>query len=272
MALASVAVLSSGLFIVAEVLPEPFPDYGGYRPTGLTFGPFVTVGAAVYPFPVAAFVAAALGARRVARALLGLAMLAVCAAVVAAAWTDVGRPQLYLLVVLCLLAGMAAGGIPTTVRRRDLLAAAAPFGIFLAVATAYGLWLFHQVGYADFGGWWNRPGVAYRGNSGLLDSVQMIVPGALVVGVSVATVVSVRRPGWVIATFVVGATWSLMPVAESVRYDRWGWEDNYAGGAFVVVYGLMTVAAAVDLFRAAGLRIVTSSHRPAGGLDAPERE
>ncbi|EIV92248.1 hypothetical protein [Frankia sp. QA3] len=264
LALASVAVLSSGLFVVAELLPEPFPTGEGYAPsTGLTFGPFVTVGAAVYPLPVSAFVAAWVGARRAARALSGLTCLATCAAVLVARWTDVERPQLYLLVVLCLLAAMAGGGMPTTVRRRDLLAAAALCGLLLAVAAASSVWLFHRNGYAYYG----FPLTAYRGSGGLVDTVEMMVPAAVIVGVGVATVVSVRRPGWAVAAFVVGATWSLMPIAASIRYDRWGWENNYAGGGFVFVLGAAALAAVLDLAHAAGLRIVRDSHQPAGGRD-----
>ncbi len=273
LALASVAVLSSGLFVVAEVLPGPLPELGGYTPgTGMTFGPFVTVGAAIYPFPVAAFVAALLGARRAARALLGLTCLAACAAVLVARWTDVERPQLYLLVALCLPAaadGMARDGMPVTFRRRDLLAAAAPPSLLLAVAAAYSGWLCHREGYHAY---YSSPLVAYRGAYGFLDTVEMILPAAVVGGVGVATVVSVRRPGWAFAIFVVGMTWSLMPIAASLRYDRWGWENNYAGGGFMFVLGVIALAAALDLSHAAGLHVVRRSQRPANGRDISTME
>lgn len=275
LALASVVMLSCGLFVVAEVLPEPYTARGGYMPgTGMTFGPFVTVGAAVYPFPVAAFVAALLGARRAARALLGLTCLAVCAAVLVAAWTDVERPQLYLLVVLCLLAAMSAAGVAgagaaAAVRRRDLIVAAALVGLFLAVAAAYSGWLCQRNGYH---GYYSSPMAAYRGSNGFLDTVEMIVPAIVVLGIGVATVISARRPGWAIAAFVVGATWSLMPIAASIRYDRWGWENNYAGGGFVFVLGAIALAAALDLTRAAGLRVVRSTQQPASDHDISTME
>jgi len=58
LALASLAALSTDLFVIAEALPDPWPAYAGYMAGGgLTFGPFVTIGAAIYPLPVAALAA-----------------------------------------------------------------------------------------------------------------------------------------------------------------------------------------------------------------------
>lgn len=270
LALASVATLSLSLFVVAEVLPVPRPVLGGYGPyrSGLTFGPFVTLGAALYPLPVLAFAAAVAGARRTSRALLGLTFLAVCAALPAAAWSDAERPMLYLLVTLGLLAGMAAVGMPPAVPRRDLFAATALIGLLLAGAAVYGV-VYYRQPYPGAG--WNLPLVAYRGPYGLLAAVGSIVPAAVVVGAAVATAASVRRPGWIVATFVVGGSWSVIPVAASIRYPRWGWGyDNYSILGFVFVFGLIALAAAVDLFRAADLRIVRNPGLSSTGRDATE--
>ncbi|MEX5709454.1 hypothetical protein AB1484_14335 [Parafrankia sp. FMc6] len=258
-AFASLAVLSAGLLVVAEWLPEPWPPSGAPTSTGLSFGPFVTLGVVVYPFPILAFTAAACGARSAARALLGLTCLAVCATVPAAAHSDAERPQMYLLVVLCLLAAMAAAGLPPTIRRRDLFAAAVVFGLFLAVATARSMAHFHQAYSGAPWNYWSYPLLAYRGPTGLLDTLEMTIPAAIVIGALAATMVSVRHPGWILTTSVVGGTWSLMPIANSVRYGRWAWEDNYAGSGFVLLFGLITIAATIDLFRAAGLRVVRTA-------------
>ncbi|WP_242423724.1 hypothetical protein, partial [Frankia sp. EI5c] len=216
MALASAAMLSLALFLVAEVLPEPYPALPAHPSVpNLAFGPFVTLGAVVYPFPVLAFVAAAAGYRRLTRTLLGLTGVALCVAVLAASRGVAERPQMYLLVVLGLLVVMAAGGLPTAVRRRDLFGAAAVFGLFLTVATAASIWLHRRTYWSDspFATRWNRPLVAYRGSTGLLDTIEMATPAAVVLGILIAAVVSRRHPGWVIATFAVGGTWLLMPIA-----------------------------------------------------------
>ncbi|WP_018505908.1 hypothetical protein [Parafrankia discariae] len=261
LALASTATLSMFLLVVAEVLPEPFPDNHGYEPssTGLTFGPFVTLGVVIYPIPVLAFTAAALGARRVARGLLGITCLAVCAVVPAAAHTAAERPQMYLLMVLGLLAGMAAAGMPPAVRRRDLFTAAAAFVLLLSIATARSALFLHRT---YIGASWNWPLTAYRSPGGLLDTVEMVVPATVAVAALVATAASPRRPGWVVTTFVIGGTWSLMPVAHSLRYGRWGREDNVTGATFALAFSLITVAAVIDLFRVAGLRVVWRSDPP----------
>ncbi|KPM54701.1 hypothetical protein ACG83_14635 [Frankia sp. R43] len=270
MALTSVATLSSALFVVAEVLPDPFPslDWGARANTNPSFGPFMTVGAAIYPLPILAFAAAAAGYTRVARTLLGLTCLAVCAAIPVAGWWDTERPQLYLLVALGLLAGMAAGGMPAAIRRRDLFAATALFGLFLTAAAARSVSLFHQA-YSGID-YWNYPLLAYRGPTGFLDTVEMTVPAAVALGSLVATAASVRNPGWIVATFTVGGTWALLPIADSVRYGRWGWEDNYAGAGLILLVSIMALAAVIDLFRAVGLKIVRVSDLPAGSADATD--
>ncbi|OHV46549.1 hypothetical protein CC117_02165 [Parafrankia colletiae] len=261
------------------MLPGPWPADGGadggywLDEDGLTFGPFVTVGAALYPLPVLAFVAAAVNARRVARAMLGLTCLAVLAILVAplaAPSIDAERPQLYLLVVLGLLAALAAAGYSATASRRELFGAVATHGLLLAGATALSVSSFHRT-YP--GSPWNRPLHAYRGYGGLLDTVEMIVPAAVTVGALLATAASVRRPGWIVATFTIGGIWSILPIAESIRYDRWGWESNYTGLGFAFVFGLITLAAVVDLFRAAGLKVVRTSdlpHKIPGSPTRPE--
>lgn len=268
LALASVATLSLCLFVVAEVVPEPYPTTGyPQSSTGLTFGPFVTLGAALYPLPVLAFVAAAAGAGRVARAVLWLTCLAVCAVVLAAAHSDAERPQLYLLMVLFLLAGMAAAGLPPTVHRRGLFAATMVIGLFLAGAMARSVAYFHQV-YS--GASWNWPFLAYRGPGGFLDTVEMIVPAAGGLGAVVAIAVSMRQPGWIVATFTVGGTWSLMPIADSIRYDRWGWENDYAGTGFVFGGALLALAAVIDLLRAAEQATAQNPDLPAGRRSATD--
>ncbi|WP_248815491.1 hypothetical protein [Frankia sp. AgPm24] len=248
LALSSLAVLSAGLFVVAEVVPKPLPAYAGNPPgAGLTFGPFVTLGAAIYPLPVAALVAASAGARRTARVLLGLTCIVVCAAVLVAAWTDIARPPLYLLAVLFLQAGMASAGMPTALRRRDLFTAAALFCMFLAAAGTYSLSLVHSNGYV----YYNNPFTAYRGPDGLVDSIQRILPATVLVGVAAATVISLRRPGWAVAVFVVGAAWSLMPIAESIRYYPLGAANDVVSGGFLLAAIPVVLAAVMDLSRAA---------------------
>ncbi|MCK9897282.1 hypothetical protein [Frankia sp. AgB32] len=271
LALGSVAALSLFLFVVAEVLPEPRPTDLGYDiGSGLTFGPFVTVGAAIYPLPMAAFLAALVGTRRAARSLLLLTCLAVGAAVLVAARTEIERPQLCLLVVLFLLAAMAWAGLPAPLPRRALVATAASVSLFLAGALVYGRWLYHSA-YHEYL-YYSFPINAYRGYGGLLDTVEMAVPATALVGLLAATVISVRRPGWAAAAFGIGATWSLMPIAESIRYDRWGWENNYVGGGFLLVLAPVALAAALDLSRARGPRLPTEPHQPGEGRDIPTTE
>ncbi|WP_243407443.1 hypothetical protein [Frankia canadensis] len=264
LALASLAALSSDLFVVAEVLPDPWPAYAGdLAGGGLTFGPFLTVGAAIYPLPVAAFVAALLGARRAARSLLGLTCLAVCAAVLVAALTDIERPPLYLLLVLFLLAGMALAGTPTKLHRRGLLTAAALFVLFLAVAEGYSCLLVRPDGYAYYA----NPSTAYRGPEGPVDTIQAILPATVILGITVATVISVRRPGWTVAAFVVGTAWPLMPIIKATRYYTWGWEADYAGGGFLLILGPTALAAVLDLSRAASPHTLKTPHQPAEDQD-----
>ncbi|WP_230205108.1 hypothetical protein [Parafrankia elaeagni] len=258
---------------MAEVLPRPFPaDGGNWRDeSGLTFGPFVTMGAALYPLPVLAFVAAAAKARRVARAMLGLTCLAVLTILVLPLATpsmDAERPQLYLLAVLGVLAALAAGGYSAGVSRRDLFGAVALHGLLLAGATALSVSLFRRTYPSDH---WNWPLHAYRGYGGLLDTVEMIVPAVVAVGALLATAASVRRPGWIVATFTIGGIWSLLPIADSIRYGRWAWENTYAGLGFLFVFGLIALAAVVDLFRAAGLKVVRTSDPPHNTSGSPAR-
>ncbi|WP_163550059.1 hypothetical protein [Candidatus Frankia nodulisporulans] len=164
-----------------------------------------------------------------------------------AACTGIARPPLYLLVVLFLLAGMASAGMSTGLRRHGLFTTAALFSLFLAVAEGYGCAVTGRIGYLRH----DIPLTTYRGTGGLLDNILMILPAAVGVGVVVATVISVRRPGWAVAVFVVGAAWSLMPIAESIRYYPRGSANDVVSGGFLLAAVPVVLAAVMDLSRAA---------------------
>ncbi|CAO5252992.1 hypothetical protein [Frankia sp. AgKG'84/4] len=191
-----------------------------------------------------------------------------CAAVLVAALTAIERPQLYLLVVLFLLAAMAWAGLPGTLPRRDLAAATATFGLFLAALEAHSVWLFSSWGNREY----NSPLFAYRAFGGLVDTIQMVVPATVIVCLVTATVISGRRPGWAAAIFPISVTWALMPLAELIRYDRWRWENPQVTGGFLLVLSAVSLAAGLDLSRAAGPRGPGEPHPPAAGRDIATNE